>query len=129
MISERLLAHKSDRRTLPKRVRDELARELRSGVQLPGDRLADEDEPAGRFGAIRGTIREAIGVLVGVGYLVRRHGPASCVLVDGRARLARLLAVRVGSPIQQIEQVGFDELCRPVMLSSEYTWPTSSSSV
>lgn len=111
MISERLLAHKSDRRTLPKRVRDELARELRSGVQLPGDRLADEDEPAGRFSASRGTIREAIGVLVDAGYLVR------------------LLAVRVESPIQQIEQVGFDELCRPVMLSSECTWPTSSSSV
>jgi GntR family transcriptional regulator len=36
------------------------------------------------------------------------------------ARLARLLEVRVGSPLQQIEQVDSDELGRPVMLSSEW---------
>lgn len=36
------------------------------------------------------------------------------------ARLARLLEVRVGAPLQQIEQVDFDERARPVMLSSEW---------
>lgn len=36
------------------------------------------------------------------------------------ARLARLLEVRVGSPLQQIGQVDFDELGRPVILSSEW---------
>ena len=41
----------------------------------------------------------------------------------GRARLARLLEVHVGAPLQQIEQVDFDELGRPVMLSSEWHVP------
>jgi DNA-binding GntR family transcriptional regulator len=36
------------------------------------------------------------------------------------ARLARLLEVRVGSPLQHIEQVDFDELSRPVVSSSEW---------
>jgi len=36
------------------------------------------------------------------------------------ARLARLLEVKLGSPLQQIEQVDFDERGRPVMLSSEW---------
>jgi DNA-binding GntR family transcriptional regulator len=36
------------------------------------------------------------------------------------ARLARLLDVGVGSPLQQIEQVDSDDLGRPVMLSSEW---------
>ncbi len=39
------------------------------------------------------------------------------------ARLARLLDVQVGAPLQQIEQVDFDELGRPVMLSSEWHVP------
>src|ERR1035437_9525123 len=39
------------------------------------------------------------------------------------ARLARLLHVRVGSPLQEIEQVDFDELGRPVMFSSEWHVP------
>ncbi len=39
------------------------------------------------------------------------------------ARLARLLEVPVGAPLQQIEQVDFDELGRPVMLSSEWHVP------
>ena len=39
------------------------------------------------------------------------------------ARLARLLDVQVGSPLQQIEQVDFGELGRPVMLSSEWHVP------
>jgi GntR family transcriptional regulator len=40
--------------------------------------------------------------------------------VVASARLARLLEVRVGAPLQQIEQVDFDERARPVMLSSEW---------
>jgi DNA-binding GntR family transcriptional regulator len=39
------------------------------------------------------------------------------------ARLAHLLDVQVGSPLQQIEQVDFDELGRPVMFSSEWHVP------
>ena len=39
------------------------------------------------------------------------------------ARLARLLDVRVGSPLQEIEQIDFDELGRPVMFSSEWHVP------
>lgn len=38
-------------------------------------------------------------------------------------RLARLLDVHVGDPLQRIEQVDFDELGRPVMLSSEWHVP------
>jgi len=38
-------------------------------------------------------------------------------------RLAHLLDVHVGSPLQRIEQVHFDELGRPVMLSSEWHVP------
>jgi len=38
-------------------------------------------------------------------------------------RLAHLLDVRVGSPLQRIEQVHLDELGRPVMLSSEWHVP------
>ena len=38
-------------------------------------------------------------------------------------RLARLLEVHVGDPLQRIEQVDFDELGRPVMLSSEWHVP------
>jgi GntR family transcriptional regulator len=39
------------------------------------------------------------------------------------ARLAHLLHVQAGSPLQQIEQVDFDELGRPVMFSSEWHVP------
>ena len=38
-------------------------------------------------------------------------------------RLSRLLEVHVGDPLQRIEQVDFDELGRPVMLSSEWHVP------
>jgi len=232
LASERLPALKSDRRTLPERVRDELARELHAGDHVPGERLPNEDDLAARFGVSRATVREAVRALVDAGYLVRRHGAGTFVtagsrlrhtlnanvsytamirgagLVPGgrilqeisrpataqealvlgtapdatlfavdrirtagerpvvyssdriptvivgrasvgpgesslyellerhghrvatalaqlrpvvaRARLARLLAVRLGTPLQQIEQVDFDELGRPVMLSSEW---------
>lgn len=39
------------------------------------------------------------------------------------AKLARLLDVHVGSPMQRIEQVDFDDLGRPVMFSSEWHVP------
>lgn len=39
------------------------------------------------------------------------------------ARLVRLLHVRAGAPLQEIEQVDFDELGLPVMFSSEWHVP------
>ncbi|MGA3352679.1 MAG: GntR family transcriptional regulator [Acidimicrobiales bacterium] len=78
--------------------------------------------------AILGDAVEAVGdgslyeLLEDLGAPVRSAFATLRPIVAG-ARLARLLEVRVGSPLQQIEQVDFDELGRPVMLSSEWHLP------
>jgi DNA-binding GntR family transcriptional regulator len=62
------------------------------------------------------------GLLEDLGTPVRSAFATLRPVVAG-ARLARLLEVRAGSALQQIEQVDFDELGRPVMLSSEWHVP------
>ena len=231
----RLARTKRPRLRLPDRVRDELLRDLFSGVFAVGDQLPNEDELAERFEVSRATVREAVRGLVEGGYLVRRHGKGTFVTAvphhrhtlnanlsytamireaglklgrrllhklirpateaecsalglasgesvlfierirtaDGRPvvystdripvtllaeaqdvagdsslyelledvgapvvsalatlrpvladrRLAQLLMVPVGAPLQQIEQVDFDGLGRPVMMSSEWHVP------
>lgn len=52
-----------------------------------------------------------------------RSGLATLRPVVANARLARLLDVRLRSPLQKIEQVDFDDFGRPVMFSSEWHVP------
>ena len=52
-----------------------------------------------------------------------RSAFASLRPVVAGTHLSRLLAVRVGSPLQHIEQVDFDEVGNPVMASSEWHVP------
>jgi len=58
-------------------------------------------------------------LLEAVGFPVRSALARLRPAVAG-SRMARLLQVRVGSPLQQIEQVDSDGLGRPVMVSSEW---------
>ena len=62
------------------------------------------------------------GLLASVGIDVR-SALATLRPVTADGRLARLLHVPVGAPLQQIEQVHADEAGRPVMLSSEWHVP------
>ena len=131
---------KPGRRLLRKLIRPATSEEAASLGTSPGEPLVyverirtADDKPvvysADRIpAAILGDAVEAVGdgslyeLLEDLGVPVRNAFATLRPVVAG-ARLARLLEVRVGSALQQIEQVDFTELGRPVMLSSEWHLP------
>jgi GntR family transcriptional regulator len=62
------------RKLLTDVVRDELRRDLLSGVYAPGDKLPAEPDLAAAYDVSRITLREAVRGLVEEGYLSRQHG-------------------------------------------------------
>jgi GntR family transcriptional regulator len=81
--------------------------------RIPQQLLADVAEPLDR--SLYATL-EAAGAGV-------RTATAALRPVVADERLAALLKVRVGSPIQRIDQIDFDAAGRPVMLSAEWHVP------
>ena len=61
----------------------QVAEKIRSGVLCghwsPGERLPNEDQLCKIFEVSRGTLREAIGMLVFAGVIIRRHGSGTYV--------------------------------------------------
>src|SRR3954468_7709695 len=66
------------------RIADELRDEILTGAHPVGSQLPSEAELAGRFGAARGTVRQAVAVLVAEGLVGSRQGARRIVL--GKAR-------------------------------------------
>lgn len=85
-----------------------------SADRIPAELLSDDVDVAGDCSLYE--LLEERGVRVASAIATLRPQVAG-------ARLARLLEVRVGFPLQQIEQVDLDALGRPVMLSSEWHVP------
>jgi len=133
----RQVGFKPGRRLLRKLVRPATAKEAALlGIALADpllliERIRTADDKPVVFSADRiptrilGGATDAVGdgslyeLLEDIGVPVRGALATLRPVVAG-ARLARLLKVRVGSPLQQIEQVDSDDLGRPVMLSSEW---------
>ncbi|MEO3874675.1 GntR family transcriptional regulator [Nonomuraea sp. B12E4] len=66
------------------RIADALREEILAGAHPVGSQLPSESELAGRFGAARGTVRQAVAVLATEGLVGSRQGARRIVL--GRAR-------------------------------------------
>jgi DNA-binding GntR family transcriptional regulator len=74
------------RPSLVEQVRESLLADLTTGRLGPGAKLPNETELAERFMVSRSTIREAVGGLMGAGYLARRHGSGTFVTALPRTR-------------------------------------------
>lgn len=74
------------RPSLVDQVRESLLEALLEGEFEPGDKLANENELAERFGVSRATVREAVRGLIDAGYLMRRHGSGTYVTSSPRTR-------------------------------------------
>jgi GntR family transcriptional regulator len=133
----RQVGFKPGRRLLRKLVRPATAKEAAALAVSSGEplllieRIRTADDKPVVYSADRIPVRilghdsDAVGdgslyeLLEDLGVTVRGALATLRPVVAG-ARLARLLEVRVGSPLQQIEQVDYDERGRPVMVSSEW---------
>jgi GntR family transcriptional repressor for pyruvate dehydrogenase complex len=83
-------------RSAPDDIADELRSQINGGQLGPGDRLPNERELASQFGVSRITLREAIRLLVGQGYLTSKRGNAGGTYVSdlNQPQLAWLQRVR-----------------------------------
>ena len=79
-----------------------LERAIREGAWKPGEQIPTEPELERRFGASRGTIRQAIGELVQAGWLHRQAGRGTFVLgpsFESLERFFRYEALPGGAPL------------------------------
>lgn len=83
-------------RTAPDDIADQLRTRIMGGELGPGDRLPNERDLAAQLGVARPTLREAIRLLVGEGFLNSRRGNAGGTFVSdlSEPRLAWLHRVR-----------------------------------
>ncbi|MFC4123142.1 GntR family transcriptional regulator [Nonomuraea zeae] len=68
------------------RIADELRDEILAGAHPVGSQLPSESELAGRFGAARGTVRQAVAVLAAEGLVGSRQGARRIVLGNARSQ-------------------------------------------
>ncbi|NRQ35049.1 GntR family transcriptional regulator [Nonomuraea sp. NN258] len=68
------------------RIADELRTDILSGANPVGSQLPSESELAARFGAARGTVRQAVAVLVAEGLVGTRQGARRIVLGNARSQ-------------------------------------------
>src|SRR5712692_7888499 len=79
---------------------DQLRRAIHIGTFIPGDKLPPERELSKQLGVSRTTVREAIRVLEGEGYVETRRGATGGLTVRERklpdARLRQIVRERLG---------------------------------
>src|SRR5258708_40305777 len=74
---------------------DQLRRAIHSGSFVPGDKFPPERELSKQLGVSRASVREAIRVLEGEGYVETRRGASGDVIVLDRAQTEDRLAGRI----------------------------------
>jgi GntR family transcriptional repressor for pyruvate dehydrogenase complex len=84
---------------------DQLRRAIHNGSFVPGDKFPPERELSKQLGVSRASVREAIRVLEGEGYVETRRGASGGLVVLDRARTEERLADVIRSRLPEIEQV------------------------
>lgn len=79
MTDVQQLISQRDSTPLPELVAQALREQIAGGALLPGQRLPSEPELASAYRVSRNTLRDALGVLVKEGLIVRRHGRGTFV--------------------------------------------------
>jgi GntR family transcriptional regulator, transcriptional repressor for pyruvate dehydrogenase complex len=88
-------------------VTERIRRAIHIGSYLPGDKLPPERSLAQQLGVSRTTVREAIRVLEGEGYVVSRRGASGGIIVLDQAENEERLRPLLAEKLPEIEE-GFD---------------------
>jgi GntR family transcriptional regulator, transcriptional repressor for pyruvate dehydrogenase complex len=83
---------------------DQLRRAIHSGAFVPGDKFPPERELSKQLGVSRASVREAIRVLEGEGYVETRRGASGGIIVLDRAQTEDRLAEVIRAKLPEIEQ-------------------------
>src|SRR5258707_15126602 len=83
---------------------DQLRRAIHSGAFVPGDKFPPERELSKQVGVSRASVREAIRVLEGEGYVETRRGASGGVIVLDRAQTEDRLGEVIRTRLPEIEQ-------------------------
>ncbi len=105
---------------------DHIRRAIHIGSFVPGDKLPPERELARQLAVARATVRQAIRVLEGEGYLHPRRGSNGGIVVLDRASSEERLAPFVRARLTELEQIiefclGLE--CRAARLAAERRSP------
>ena len=84
---------------------DQLRRAIHSGSFVPGDKFPPERELSKQLGVSRASVREAIRVLEGEGYVETRRGASGGIIVLDRAQTEDRLGEVIRAKLPEIEQV------------------------
>ncbi len=84
---------------------DQLRRAIHSGSFVPGDKFPPERELSKQLGVSRASVREAIRVLEGEGYVETRRGASGGIIVLDRGQTEDRLAEVIRAKLPEIEQV------------------------
>src|SRR5258707_2208214 len=82
----------------------QLRRGIHSGSFVPGDKFPRERELSKQLGVSRASVREAIRVLEGEGYVETRRGASGGIIVLDRAQTEDRLAEVIRTRLPEIEQ-------------------------
>jgi len=83
---------------------DQLRRAIHNGSFVPGDKFPPERELSKQLGVSRASVREAIRVLEGEGYVETRRGASGGMIVLDRAQTEDRLAETIRRQLPEIEQ-------------------------
>jgi len=83
---------------------DKLRRAIHNGSFVPGDKFPPERELSKQLGVSRASVREAIRVLEGEGYVETRRGASGGIIVLDRAQTEDRLAEVIRAKLPEIEQ-------------------------
>jgi GntR family transcriptional regulator, transcriptional repressor for pyruvate dehydrogenase complex len=83
---------------------DQLRRAIHSGAFVPGDKFPPERELSKQLGVSRASVREAIRVLEGEGYVETKRGASGGIIVLDRAQTEDKLAEVIRTKLPEIEQ-------------------------
>jgi len=83
---------------------DQLRRAIHSGAFVPGDKFPPERELSKQLGVSRASVREAIRVLEGEGYVETRRGASGGIIVLDRGQTEDRLAEVIRARLPEIEQ-------------------------
>jgi GntR family transcriptional repressor for pyruvate dehydrogenase complex len=84
---------------------DQLRRAIHMGTYAPGDKLPPERELAQRLEVSRASVREAVRVLEGEGYVETRRGATGGVIVLDRALLEEKIGPYIRALLPQMEEI------------------------
>src|SRR3989442_8138044 len=84
---------------------ERLRRAIHIGTYMPGDRLPPERSLAEQLGVSRTTVREAIRVLEGQGYVEIRRGAAGGVILLDRGQTEERLGPMIRERLPELEEI------------------------